>query len=252
MEFSDRFEIDVITALSEQLVQALKDLSPGGLTAANIESVLPEEGVYVLFHKKKLVYVGRAENLRKRLGDHMKKIGGRLGIQLSDMRFKCLYVHKNWTALAPEKALIEHFKGQRGRGSWNGIGFGPHDPGRNRETTNKPPDGFDDQYPIHADIPCTWIERGDWNIRALLIELKKGLPFLLRYQVKAHFRSGHSNYNRRTITLPSDAMPARLILAKVAKALPGWQATVFSSHMILYKERRRYKYGKVLNRNTPA
>ena len=42
-------------------------------------------------------------------------------------------------------------------------------------------------------------------------------------------------------------MTAEELLRTIAEALPGWQATAFPSHMILYKESRRYTYGEVLS-----
>jgi len=96
------------------------------------------QGVYKLFHNDVLVYVGKADNLPKRLGEHLTKIKGRQKIAVEEMGFKCLYVGKTWTPLAPEEALIKHFKATgEGQCEWNGNGFGPHDPGRERETTNK-------------------------------------------------------------------------------------------------------------------
>ncbi len=41
-------------------------------------------------------------------------------------------------------------------------------------------------------------------------------------------------------------MSARELLRTVAQALPGWQATAFPSHMILYKEHRTYIHGEVI------
>jgi len=243
MAFVDNFEIDIITALAEQLVAALSRLTPGALNPINIDSLDSRRGVYALLHKGALVYVGKADNLPKRLHDHREKINGRIGISLADVKFKCLYVHPNWTALAPEKSLIEHYKKSGAGCEWNGIGFGPHDPGRERETTNKPPDGFDAKYPINEAFPCTWISPGVWNVRELLIELKEKLPFLLRYERQTHFRRGHPDFNSRTVKVPRAGMPARELLRLVASAVPRWQATVFVSHMIFYRERRTYAFG---------
>jgi hypothetical protein len=41
-------------------------------------------------------------------------------------------------------------------------------------------------------------------------------------------------------------MTATEILRLIAQALPGWQATKFPSHMILYKEQRTYAHGKTI------
>ena len=248
MAFHARFEINIVDALSSQLLQALEALVPAAtLDEVHIGQVEVEQGVYVLYHQTTLAYVGKASNLRARLTDHHQKLGGRHNIQLVDMTFKCLYVHQNWTALAPENALIKYFKAQNaGFCAWNGNSFGPHDPGRNREITNKATDGFDTQYPIMDMIPCTWIDAGTWNVRQLLIELKENLPFLLRYETETHYRTGHPGYNNVSLDVPLPAMPARDLLRLIARALPGWQATVFPSHMILYEETRPYDFGQIL------
>ena len=41
-------------------------------------------------------------------------------------------------------------------------------------------------------------------------------------------------------------MPAEELLKLITQNLPGWQATRFPGHMILYKERRAYDHGKVI------
>lgn len=245
MAFVERFEIDIISALAEQLVAALEGLKAGALTEANIATLDRERGVYALHHRGKMVYVGKADNLPHRLRDHMEKISGRLRIRLADMAFKCLYVHPNWTALAPEKSLIAYYKESGAGCEWNGIGFGPHDPGRDRETTNKDPDGFDYKYPINEKHRCTWVDARVWNVLELLIALKKGLPFLLRYECEnKNYRRGHPDYNSRSVTVPRAGMGARDLLRLIDQAVPHWQGTVFPSHMIFYREARTYTFGQ--------
>lgn len=244
MNFVDRFEIDIISALAEQLVAALDRLETGALTDENIANVDGERGVYALHHKSVMVYVGKADNLPRRLHDHLRKISGRQRILLEEMSFKCLYVHPNWTALAPEKSLIEYYKASGAGCEWNGIGFGPHDPGRDRETTNKSPDGFDSVYPINERLECDWVHSGTWNVRELLISLKQRLPFLLRYQcLDRNYRKGHPDFNTKDVIVPSPRMPARELVHLIAEAVPGWQATVFPSHIIFYQESRTYTFG---------
>ncbi len=252
MAFHAPFDLDLALALKDQLVVAFSGLSLGAFDAATIGQVSTEQGVYQLHHKGTLVYVGKADKLRNRLMQHHTKIGGRQNISATDMGFKCLYVNKNWTTLAPEDALIKFYKDRAaGDCEWNGNGFGPNDPGRERETTNKDPDGFDAQYPIRHDWPCTWATAGDWNALDLLIRLKEELPFLLRYQTDksggaGHWKKGHPDQAAAKVTLPRAGMPAAEILSLIAKAMPGWQATRFPSHMVLYKESQAYRFGVTL------
>lgn len=242
-----RFEIDIVSALVDQLIAAFACLEVGRLDADSLSALEEEQGVYQLYQGPLLVYVGKADRVRSRLQQHLRKLSGRRNVILAEMGYRCLYVHRNWTALAPEESLIRHYR-DSGEGvcAWNGNGFGPHDPGRERETTNKPPEGFDAQYPIIDDYPCHWITAGDWNIRDLLVQLKEGLPFLLRYECSPSYRRGHPDYNDVTISLPASGMAANEILRRIAQALPGWQATAFPHSAILYRERRAYQFGRVL------
>lgn len=245
MPYFAQFEIDIVHALAEQLVAALDALTPEALAPAQIQSMEPGQGIYALYRNGALVYIGKAKELRDRLDDHYQKISGRRNISLNEMTFCALYVHKNWTALAPEESLIRHFKGHGAACTWNGISFGPHDPGRNRELTNKRPDGFDIQHPIIDDLPCNWIQAGQWNIKDLLIALKTQLPYLLRYECTTSYRTGHPDYNGIILTVPNSGMSAKALLKLIADAI-GWQADVFPSHMILYKEKRKYDFSQTL------
>ncbi len=242
------FEIDIISALSGQLVAAFSKLTIGPLTNDEINSLPKGQGIYKLYHRGSLVYVGKAHQLRRRLGEHGHKIQGRLNIDVVDMGFKCLFVHPNWTTLAPEDSLIKYYRrAGEGESAWNGNGFGPHDPGRERETTNKGPEGFDAQYPIRQDWICDWIRAGDQNAAELLKAIKKRLPYLLRYQTtKQKSQQAHAEQRDLTVKVPKDNMTARDLLRMIAQALPGWQATAFPSHMILYKEHRTYTHGQII------
>jgi hypothetical protein len=246
--YFDRFEIDIVSALSSQLVTALERLDVGPLSTDVLNSLDAGKGVYQLFHKGALVYVGKAESLKKRLEEHREKISGRRNIEVDDMGFKCLYVHPNWTALAPEDALIKYHR-NLGKGScpWNGNGFGPHDPGRERETTNKRVEGFDATYKIRDDWPCSWIKPGEYIAFDLLKSLKQGLPYLLRFAgVKPKSTIPHPDLLVAKINIPREGIRARDLLTLVASELPGWQATVFPGHMILYKEHRQYEHGETI------
>jgi len=241
------FEIDISSALSSQLIAAFSKLDVAQLTSDQINSLDKGQGVYKLYHNGSLVYVGKANSLKRRLGEHRHKISGRLNIDVADIGFKCLFLHPNWTTLAPENSLIKHYrKAGEGECAWNGNGFGPHDPGRQRETTNKAPDGFDAQYPIRQDWACTWIKAGDQNAAQLLKAIKAGLPYLLRYQTQKKSQGPPADYEDVTVTVLRDDMSARALLRTIAQALPGWQATAFPSHMTLYKEQRIYNHGQVI------
>ncbi len=244
----DDFDIDLVSALQEQLLAAFVKLDTGPVGTDLLSEHPDGQGVYLLYYESELVYVGKADSLRRRLNEHHAKIDGRRGIEVSSMSFKCLFLSNNWAALAPETSLLAHFKKIKKSPKWNGNGFGPHDPGRNRETTNKPPQGFDARYRITDQWPCDWIKAGEWNCLELLLVLKAKLPYLLRFQVsnKNSLKNGHPEYNDIVINVPNQSMPSRDLLRLIADNLPGWQATVFPGHMILYKEDREYDHGEVL------
>lgn len=259
---SSNFEINIIEALRLQLVSALDLLDISPLQKSSLNALSPTQGIYQLFLEKRPIYVGKADNLPKRLEEHRFKISGRKTPTNFSMGFKCLYVHQNWTTLAPETSLISHYKGlATGHCEWNGNGFGPHDPGRNREITNKPPDGFDALYTINSEWPCSWIKPGNWNVLDLLIALKdpKNLPFLLRYETEhlggdkfAHYKKGHPDHRNILVNVPRPNMTIVELLETITMALPGWQATSFVSHLILYKESRDYRHGTIIHREPPA
>jgi predicted GIY-YIG superfamily endonuclease len=252
MPFYDSFEIDIVSALSDQLIGSFSRLTPAALTEKNLEAISPEQGVYILHKDRMVVYVGKADNLARRLSEHLRKLKGRRNIDPAEIGFECVYVHRNWTALAPETAVISHYRAV-GQAAWNFSGFGSHDPGRNREETNKEPQGFDSMYPIRDDWVCDFVSAEDWNVRELLLELKRELPFLLRFEVRGpHFRAGHPRYNEETVRIPRSGMSARELLALIAGAIPPQegrppaQATIFPSHMILYFEDRDYRHGETI------
>lgn len=249
MSCFDHFEIDIIWALSEQLLTALERLDPAALTIDSINALEKGQGIYQLYSRGSLVYVGKAQNLKKRLVEHHDKIAGRLNIDVVDVAFTCLFVHPNWTGLAPEAALINHHKkARKGACAWNGNGFGPHDTGRDRDTTDKRIDGFDKQFPIRVDWTCEWIAKGSYHAFELLLNMKRGLPYLLRFQMAAkESKKPHAELLEALIEVPSDGMTARELLLLVASNLSGWQATVFPGHMILYKEEKKeYAHGRII------
>jgi hypothetical protein len=74
-----------------------------------------------------------------------------------------------------------------------------------------------------------------------------GLPYLLRYETeKKYSNRPHADHVVVLVNVPRDDMSAEDLLRAIAQALPGWQATASPSHMILYKESRRYTYGDVI------
>jgi hypothetical protein len=107
--FFDHFEIDLVSALSDQLVGAFDGLAAAPLINPKLKTLPDGQGVYQLYHKDSLVYVGKSDRLCRRLSEHLRKIAGRRIIDVTDVTFKCLFIHQNWPALAPERSLISYY-----------------------------------------------------------------------------------------------------------------------------------------------
>lgn len=97
-----------------------------------------ESGVYALYFRDELVYVGKASKettksartLRARLSEHVGKIGGRQNITLADVRCRYLTFSSEWWVFAAEYSLIVHYAP-----AWNSSGFGSKTPGAGRPGT---------------------------------------------------------------------------------------------------------------------
>jgi hypothetical protein len=118
------FEFD--KAFTTQLIQKFEASPAHPLTE---EVAPPEKGVYALYWKGKIVYAGKAlqTTLRRRLGEHARKIAGRKNISLAQVACRFLIIESDWFVRAGEHALIESYDPQ-----WNLSGFGSHVPGRGR------------------------------------------------------------------------------------------------------------------------
>lgn len=131
------FDFDLDRGIREQVVEKLETspllpLSRGVGPAAS--------GIYALYYKEKLVYVGKASRgttkskrtLRSRLSEHVGKIENRQNITLSDMHCRYLTFKSEWWVFAAEFALITHYEPE-----WNASGFGSKTPGKGRPGTDR-------------------------------------------------------------------------------------------------------------------
>jgi hypothetical protein len=239
MPASGDFKLSISRALTDQLHDALHQLESAPLIRENIANVESRPGVYQLYLGSDLVYVGSASSsLRNRLGQHQRKLAGRQNIAAAEVRFTCLYVDEDLTVLAPEDRLIRLFRDE-GSSAWNGNGFGIHDPGKRRDTTDLDADHFDRLYPIRLDWPCEGIVAGNYTARELLARIKKVLPYTYRYVLD------HSDWNV-AIDVPGDDMPAIDLLTLVAQTFPAYQITALPGYVIMYPESQEYPDSKVI------
>jgi len=131
------FDFDLDRGIRMQVVEKL-EASP--LLALSREAGPPASGIYALYHKGRLVYVGMVSKgttkskrtLRSRLSEHANKISGRKNIRLEEMKCRYLTFESEWWVFAAEFALIIHYKP-----AWNASGFGSKVPGKGRPGTER-------------------------------------------------------------------------------------------------------------------
>ena len=249
------FELDLMKAVLDQLIPCLDSMDGELLTLANVESLPEAQGIYQLIHAGNVKYIGKTDadaGLKKRLARHVLKFVNRHNIKPEDVHFKAVHIYV-LTAMDVESELIKYYKSKKIKPEWNGSSFGSNDPGRERETTNKPPDGFDAQFPINIDLPVDVVPAGTHTIHEVLWRLKEALPYAFRYETtkkkssRAYRTDPHPDYLSSFITVPSGEVTVRQLLHQMVTSLPtGWQATAFTSHIILYRESKIYKHGKRL------
>jgi hypothetical protein len=233
------FKLRITKALADQLFETLGELVPTALTAeALADLVEPRPGVYLLYLRGDLVYVGKAaSNLRTRLGNHLRKLSGRSGIELRDVTFKCAYVDEDLDAAAPEKLLLKKYQAD-GRIPWNNNGFGNKDQGRVRDKTAIKAGHFDTFFPINLDIDID-LGKSDWVLGELLARIASQTPYTFRYEKDTE--AAREVLSGTRLSLEPSTTIRRAIEAALYAMPTGWQATVLPNTLILYSEEQTYK-----------
>jgi hypothetical protein len=251
------FEFDLPGALLEQLIEALNAMSSEQLIGENVRQIPDAQGLYQLFLDDQLVYVGKTDaeaGLRKRLLRHAGKLLNRPTLDKRTVTFKAVQVLV-FTAMDLETALIKHYKSRGVPTPWNGSGFGSNDPGRNREKTNQKPEGFDASFPISVDVENEFLSVGRYTVATALAKLKDTLTYTLRYETetvngRAQRGKHHLDLLESSFEVTTSPQSVRELLNAMLVVLPdGWQATLFPSHVILYKEHADYNYGEALRKH---
>ena len=131
------FDFDLDRGIREQVVEKLEASEFLPLT----KNVGPaESGIYALYHKGDLVYIGKASKgttksertLRARLNEHVSKLGKRQKLELADLQCRYLTFASEWWVFAAEFALMIHYKP-----IWNASGIGAKTPGKGRPGTHR-------------------------------------------------------------------------------------------------------------------
>ncbi|WP_198117715.1 Eco29kI family restriction endonuclease [Massilia rhizosphaerae] len=237
------YVFDFLRTVSEQLKEKLESLSASPLDDAALRQlqdfqidVRSAQGVYLLIYDGQPRYIGKANNVKERLTQHLTKLRGRRHIDLEKLTYKVLLLDQSMSTAANEDILIGLFKTQYSD-MWNGAGFGPKDPGKERDTTK--PGKFDQQHPIVEDYPVE-IEldlEGSIQLGRLLATMKSQLPYVFRYDVPASVQMS-------TIHLQSVNHVANDLLQVIVTHLgDGWRGAIISYGMVLYKSSKHYPYG---------
>lgn len=248
-QFHDIFSLDMQGVLIAEISGRFRRLTPVPLNRTNI-GILREyeedpdhakKGLYALHHEGVVAYVGKTDgSLADRLGDHLSKIGGRKNIKPEQILFRCLYLDRNWSALAHESGLIDEHRAAGGC-SWNNNGFGLHDPGRRRDQTVLKQDHFDRRFPVDPEHRIA-LPTGRQSVWAVLQAMKEALPYLLRFEGSEGFqvRGACQDYLDNHVQIaPSETV--RTALGKVVVALGrDWQVSFLYGYVILYREDTDY------------
>lgn len=246
------FEFDLPGALLRSLVEVFGGLEAAPLLPGELAEVPEAQGVYQLWLRGKLAYIGKTDaeaGLRKRLERHARTIQHRRNLDPNEVAFKAVRVFV-FTAMDLESQLIKHY-GALGPLPWNNSGFGSNDPGRERDTTNLKPEGFDAQFPVDIDREIALSLPFPATAALACAALKECLPYTFRVENAGRgSRKPHPDLVNTQVIPPAAPYTTRQFIEAILRHLPpGWQATALPSRVILYKEEREYAFGTVVARS---
>lgn len=236
------YNFHFLDTISKQLSEKLQGL---GVSKLHPESVVDlsgfqrlnnaTQGVCLLHYAGSPVYLGKADDVGERLGQHLRKLLGRRNIDPEKIGYKCILLDRSMSTAANESILIEMFR-KNHSGMWNGRGFGLKDPGKERDGTK--PSWFDENHPIRLDLQVSGVA-GAMSLQALCLTLKTQLPYVFRFDLE----------DRREDTIDTssiDKTPMAMLDAIVRHLGPGWRGAVLSFGMVIYKNQKNYPYATVV------
>lgn len=134
------YVFDFLTTVSAQLKETLEKMAESPLDDQALRELgafqdknNARQGIYMLHYDGTPVYLGKANNVSARLFRHLEKLLGRQHIEPALIGYKALLLDKSMSMAVNENILIAMFK-EHHAGMWNGNGFGPKDPGQERDT----------------------------------------------------------------------------------------------------------------------
>ncbi|RYZ81033.1 MAG: Eco29kI family restriction endonuclease [Proteobacteria bacterium] len=237
------YSFDFLDTISKQLQERLDSLNVtllNGEQLGELENFQEEnqrkQGVYVIHYDGAPRYIGKAANVAERLKQHYKKLTGRQNIDLAKIGYKCLLLDKSMSTAANEDLLIEKYR-EVHSDLWNGQGFGPKDPGKERDTTV--PGSFDQRHPIRLDFQLSEIDDAE-TVKSLSKKLKTGLPYVFRYNV--------SSREEEDLNLVGiERVPRSLVQALVNHLGAGWRGAILSYGIVVYQNQKNYLYGETID-----
>lgn len=242
------YNFHFLNTVSRQLVAKLDELpvsvlDPDTLSELGLfqEVNNAKQGVYLLHYEGSPVYLGKAEDVRERLAQHLTKLTGRQNIQLTDIGYKAILLDRSMSTAANETVLIGFFR-QNHVGMWNNRGFGPKDPGRQRDNTR--PSYFDQMYPIRDDYPVTFDDNSA-KLGDLLLAIKAQVPYVFRYSIVGQ-ESLDVDLANIPRALSSQIAAKDLLQLAVTRLGAGWKGVVLSHGMVLYCTTSEYEFGREL------
>lgn len=265
------YNFDFLGTVSDQLFKEIQGTDASPLTKQDL-AILRQgqnanhttQGVYLLTHNGNPAYVGKADDVAERLDQHRLKIVGRKGLDTSSVGYKAVLLDKSMGTAASENILISQFKAIQ-RGMWNGTGFGPKDPGKNRDKTKASP--FDLKYPVdfnyllndqasveNPPLLGDLIQTNE-TVASLFQKMKAQLPYVFRYDIE---RDEDEDYilNMPSIPLNLTGVPlTALELLKVAvQALKNnapdplvtcrWIGAVLHYGIVVYYNSEAYRFAQ--------
>lgn len=237
------YNFDFLNTISLQLKELLDQIKLSHLsddTLGDLKNFQKEnrskQGVYLLFYEGAPVYLGKADNVALRLEEHLEKLRGRKNISSNKIGYKAILLDTSMSTAANEKILIALF-GKQHKGMWNGKGFGPKDPGKQRDNTK--PGEFDARYPINEEYIINFGATSG-KLGVFLQTAKTQLPYTFRFEITA-------GKLEQQVLLPDMDCSAEVFLQCVVDCLgKGWKGVILNYGMIIYKTDANFDFGKVV------
>ncbi len=236
------YTFDFLETVSKQLVEDIEALPVSPLNASTMSELSQyqttnnaRQGIYLIYLSGAPVYLGKADDVADRLSSHLRKMTGRRNLDLDSVGYKALLLDKSMGTAANETLLISIFQASHS-GMWNGKGFGPKDPGQQRDTTR--PSIFDSTYPIDDAWPVNFPDDST-TAATLLNTIKQQVPYVFRFDLES---AGPTPIN-----LTGVPRTAKALLSATVRALgQGWKGAVLAYGMVLYRTNKQYDYGEEL------